>query len=375
MIKTKKNYSCGCGMNFGNRKDNYNAHINRINPCEALLKLQHQTTPENTPKTPETPETPEIPKKNEQQPLCVIVGENEKKYCCEFCNQNFVRKYCLDRHQNGRCKIKQSVVNKTNKQTENKLLEIDNKVNLILKQNEELRDINEELRDENEKLKKQIKKTKSVRSTKSIKNINSHNKTVNINQPNVNVNVNNNIIVNFNDLRLEDVDEKLFIQPIMNPKLQGKFIILQMIENIYINKTHPEYQNLIITDKNRGYVKIYNNGRWKTNDIHTINLVIDGIISQSKNILYDLKEKYINNVVANNRLNVSEKYINFCDLEYLADLEDEQANGDGNINNTLLIKRCKDFRDMVYKDTISMFHDSKDILTKTKTFNEKIIEL
>ena len=357
MVKNKKNYSCGCGMNFGNRKDNYISHINRINPCEALLNLQHQTTPENTPKAP-------------QIPLCVVVEENEKKYNCEYCNQNFVRKYCLDRHQNGRCKSKKSNINIINKQTENKLLEIDNKVNLILKQNEELRNRYEELRDENEKLKKQIIKNKSTKSTKSIKNINSHNKTVNINQPNVNVN--NNIIVNFNDLKLEDVDEKLFIQPIMNPKLQGKFIILQMIENIYINEAHLEYQNLIITDKNRGYVKIYNNGRWKTNDIHTINLVIDGIISQSKNILYDLKEKYINNVVANNRLNISEKYINFCDLEYLADLEDEQANGDGNINNTLLIKRCKDFREMVYKDTINMFHDSKDILTKT--FNEKTIQ-
>jgi beta-N-acetylglucosaminidase len=85
----------------------------------------------------------------------------------------------------------------------------------------------------------------------------------------------------------------------------------------------------------------------------------------------------MNNVVANNRLNISEKYINFCDLEYMADLEDEQANRDGNINNTLLIKRCKDFREMVYKDTINMFHDSKDILTKikTKNSNEKIIEL
>lgn len=30
---------------------------------------------------------------------------------------------------------------------------------------------------------------------------------------------------------------------------------------------------------------------------------------------------------------------------------------------------------MVYKDTINMFHDSKDILTKTKNSNEKIIKL
>ena len=47
--KREKNYSCLCGINFGNRKDNYMYHINRINPCEALAPK----TPEITLKTPE----------------------------------------------------------------------------------------------------------------------------------------------------------------------------------------------------------------------------------------------------------------------------------------------------------------------------------
>jgi hypothetical protein len=57
-----------------------------------------------------------------------------------------------------------------------------------------------------------------------------------------------------------------------------------MIENIYINENLPEYQNIVITDKNRGYVKIYNNGKWKTDNIQIINLVINGIIEHSKTI-------------------------------------------------------------------------------------------
>jgi len=71
-------------------------------------------------------------------------------------------------------------------------------------------------------------------------------------------------------------------------KLLGKEIILKTIENIYINEAHPEYQNIIVTDKNRGYVKIFNNGRWKTNDVKIINSVLDGIIEHSKMILDEL---------------------------------------------------------------------------------------
>jgi len=357
--KEKKNYGCLCGMNFGNRKDNYLYHINRINPCEALAQKTPKT-PEITPKTPEiTPKTPEL---NNNIVLCVEVKEVEEvkeiKYPCEFCNQNFSRKYSLDRHQNGRCKNKPKQIEQ--EIVDNKLIEIDNKLNIILKQNEELRD-------ENKKLKKQIKRTKKIKLTKTI---NSHNKNINIEQQNI---VNNNIVVNFNDMKLEDVDKKLFIQPIMNARLYGKAIILQMIENIYINEAHPEYQNFIITDKNRGYIKIYNGGKWKTDDIQMINFVIDGIITESKNILVELKQKYINNNPAQNRIDTSEKYINLCDLEYLGDLEDAQEN-DG-VNNIAIITRCKKFREMVYKDTINLFHDNKDLLLKSKNKTDKIIEL
>jgi hypothetical protein len=90
--------------------------------------------------------------------------------------------------------------------------------------------------------------------------------------------------VNFNNVNYNNVDRKLFVGPIMNTRLFGKETILKMIENIYINENLPEYQNIVITDKNRGYVKIYNNGKWKTDNIQIINLVINGIIEHSKTI-------------------------------------------------------------------------------------------
>jgi hypothetical protein len=198
-----------------------------------------------------------------------------------------------------------------------------------------------------------------------------NNNSNNTNSNNTNINIVNNFntqnIINFHNVNYLNVDKQLFINPIMNTKLFGKAIILQMIENIYINDNLPEYKNIIVTDKNRGYVKIYNNGKWKTDNVQIINLVIDGIISHSKTIWTELEQIYMNNYQAKNRLNTSKKYIDLCDPEYLGELEDNE-NLEG-INNKDEIKKCMDFRDMVYKDTINLFHDNKNILLKPKINN------
>jgi hypothetical protein len=376
-------YHCpNCGEIF-NKKSNYNYHINRKRPCVKITPIAPEITPnvlEIVPNTFEKPhnellcevkpinsvieiKTNEIGLKEYKNKPIIANGKNNKIFCCEFCNQIFSRKFCLDRHlNNNKCKMKlnqeqqKEDTNSNNpNQNDNKLNEYeniltqyDNKYNFILKR------LND-LENENKKLKMKIKKTKKTTN-------------ININQPNINLNQNN-ILINFNDLKLEDIDKKLFTIPLLNTKLHGKHIILQMIENVYINESHTEYQNILITDKNRGYIKIYNNGKWKTDNINTINIIIDGIINHSKNILVELKQQYINNLGARTRLNTSEKYVNLCDLEYLGDLEDEQLNEDVNNNNQ--IKRCKEFREMVYKDTINLFHDNKNLLLKPK--NNKVI--
>ena len=280
-------HSCpNCGEIF-NKKSTFVNHLNRKKPCVKITPKNHQKTPKNHQKTPQCFEIKESIK--EVKEVKEEIDEKENNFECEYCEKQFSRKFCLDRHLNGRCKKKPEENN-------NKIETNNDKLDLILKQNEELKN-------EIEKLKTKIKKTKKTTNN------------ININQQNINVN-----IINFNDLDYDVMDKKLFIQPIMNTRLQGKFIILQMIENVYINESHPEYQNIMVTDKNRGYVKIYNNGRWKTDNINTMNMVIDGIISHYLNILVELKHQYLNNVGAKNRLNTSEKYVNLCDLEYLGDL-------------------------------------------------------
>jgi len=404
-INGKVNYSCLCGMNFENRKDNYNRHINKKNPCSVVAQKNAQEMLKDV----------ELEQKNN--------SEDENNIYCPFCSNKFYKTINLDRHLEI-CKNKPEPVQNNKEQVNNKLIEINEKVNKILKEYEELKN-------KNAKLKKQIKKKKIP--------------TTMINQKN--------ILVNYNEMNLSKIDKELFIQPLLNDKIINKQKILKIIENIYINEKYPEYHNIIVTDKNRGYLKIYNNGEWKTYNFEPINTLIDGVLHQSKNIIFELKQDlvfkniesiYMNsnhpqyhklnvtekkqgslynklfttdnkqesikiydngdwkinneeliNMVINevvqqskhytielkqqynkgviNTLTTSEKYINYCDSEFLEELKEQQI--DDGIDNVNIIKRCVEFRDMVYKDTINLLHDKKNTLLKTQKNNDKVISL
>jgi hypothetical protein len=368
MIKIFKCYKCNVEFK---RKAHLYQHLNRKFPC-ANQELQIPPIFLQNPPNPDIINNQDIINNpgNQIDTSKKNISDIKIENICEFCNQSFTKKYNLDRHLNGRCKEKKKqeklkseerIIQEEKLKETKELVEIKQQLKEILKQNKELAKNYQSIKKDNNKLKKQLddKNSQSIKPTNNQTNINIVNNVVNNN--------NSQNTVNFNNVDYSNIDKKLFINPIMNTRLFGKAIILQMIENIYINENLPEYQNIVITDKNRGYVKVFNNGKWKTDNIQIINLVIDGIISHSKTIWNELKQFYINNSHAKNRLNTSKKYIDLCDLEYLDELEDEQDNDD--INNKNKIKQCKDFRDMVFKDTINLFHDNKNILLKPKLNN------
>ena len=420
--KEKILYSCPCGMLFGNRKDNYLRHMNKKKPCSKLLQNCSDTAPkllqnaptiiQDAPMIIQDLEIEHKMKKTEQE----SVKLEDKNIFCPYCSKKFCKNYNLNRHLDGRCKNKLEM-NKTNtkiEQENNKLNEIDIKLDKILKQNEELKN-------ENYKLKKQIKKTNKI--------------------------TNNIIVVNYHDHKLSEIDKKLFIQPLLNNI--GKQKILKIIENIYVNDNCPEYHNIVITDKNRGYLKIYENGEWKTYEINLINTLIDDVLNQSKTYILELKQKYIidniekiyindthpkynkfnkqtgifskfintnvkkkpigiysngkwksddkdlitmviNEILtqttnytivfkqpynknSEERLKTSEKYINYCDTEFLNELKEQQDNEE--MDNVDLIKRCINFRNMIFKDTVNLLHDNKNKILKTKINDKKNIEI
>lgn len=71
-----------------------------------------------------------------------------------------------------------------------------------------------------------------------------------------------------------------------------------------------------------------------------------------------------------NIINSKLQHLNNCDLEYLTDLEDEQMDGD--VDNKNKIKRWNEFREMVFKDMVNLFHDKKDIVISTHKKNKSI---
>ncbi len=41
---------------------------------------------------------------------------------------------------------------------------------------------------------------------------------------------------------------------------------------------NPENHNIYAVDKNRGYAKIYNDGRWQTQNINIIDAIINKVV-------------------------------------------------------------------------------------------------
>lgn len=239
----------------------------------------------------------------------------------------------------------------------------------ILKQNEENKKQQEELKNKIIQLEKITKDTsKKIKRNKSNYQIDkSTNNNLTSNSNNTNTNTNNlisnsnsnniNIQINkYGTENFDDLDNKLFLEPMM--KEIGKQIFLKMIKNVYINPDLPQNHNIVITDKNRQICKIHDGERWTTTDMTTITDLFGRIVEYSKTKHEQYVEKYRTNKKVNERLKVTKKYIDKCDKEYLAELEDED------FDNKSEIKQCNDFYEMVYKDIINLLHDYKDVIVK-----------
>lgn len=229
---------------------------------------------------------------------------------CIYCHKIYARKFCCDRHM--------------------KICNFKDNVNM----GQQLIKNIEKFEKENNQMKKNI----------TINNIN--NGTIN----------NNTIVINHRDMDYSLIDRNLYKNVIMDERKHGKEIIIGTIENIHVNEKLPCYHNIVITDKNRKHVKIYNDGKWNTSDVRIIQDVIDEILYQSKNIIKDLRIKA--SIRENDRLDISEKYIDLCD--------DENIDENNYFSNPYKKQRNVDFQNMVYEDTINLFHDNKKMLLKSK---------
>lgn len=139
---------------------------------------------------------------------------------------------------------------------------------------------------------------------------------------------------------------------------------------MFLNPEKPENHNIYVADKNRGYAKIYNDGRWQTQNINIIDTIINKVVDYYKLSIEEIKRDPERYEKIKNIINSKLQHLNNCDLEYLTDLEDEQIDDD--VNNKNKIKRWNEFREMVFKDMVNLFHDKKDIVINTHKKNKSI---
>jgi hypothetical protein len=349
-------YNCEiCGKNFGNKKCNYQTHINKKFPCKPKSQsntLEHITAQKNTLNKKVNTNTNKQAQNNEitiYKQIPIIISNQtksinnkpnpnpDKQFKCEYCSNTFTRNTSLTRHlEGGFCKVK--------KQNEN-----DEK-----KKIDELIELNKQLIKQNEDIKKELSQIKKCKNTNDIKigNVNNIN---NIKNENINIQINNYGTENY-----ADMDKKLFLEPML--KEIGKQIFLKMIKNVYLNPEFPENHNIVITDKNRQICKIYNDNRWITTDINMINDLLSRIIYFAKEKCIEYKDHPKQTEKIKARLNTTKKYIDKCDPDFLAELTNELE--EGNKENKKRIKECEEFYEMMYNDTINLLHDFKDIVLK-----------
>lgn len=189
------NYVCSsCGKNF-NKKSNYLNHIeNKKKPCKPNLFSNNSNSSDFLNSS--DLELNSINDKVNTQPI----QEINNTFKCIYCEVSFNKKYNLDRHLDGRCKIMNIKIEENNniqKNLENNdktsslvnidELDVDDKtktiLNLLLNQNKKLIEQVNRMQEENDKSKN--------KSTKTINNTNNTNNTTNNNTDNSTNNSNN----------------------------------------------------------------------------------------------------------------------------------------------------------------------------------------
>ena len=257
-----------------------------------------------------------------------IIMMFKKLHSCPLCLKNFGnRKDNLQTHLDRTgCGIAYIKLEEMKKQLEenNKQLDENNKQIEEIKQQNEKKDIDiMHLKEENEKLK---------------------NQTIIYNNCN---NTYNNYILqvnNFDDTKCEVVIKNLL-------KYMGKSIYLKTVEDIYLNNT--ENHNIYVGDKNRGIVKVWNNGIWQSKNMIVIDNIIDNIVKQFNLSIEEIKKDNDKYERLKERISNRMNYIKYCDTDYVEDLEDEP------LDNKEQIERCKDFRDLVFEEIKTLLHDNK----------------
>jgi hypothetical protein len=293
-----KEYLCDkCGKKF-DKKYNYQVHINRVNPCNAVsssikneikenqqeeIKNNNTTSPNNTLKI--------INISNDYLQKCI----NENK--CAYCDKKYARKSNVMHHIKNNCKKVKEIENERHiiftklkqEKEENRFEEINKK---LLETEKKLLETQEILilKEENKKIKatlenmqKELYKYKKISNNAVNSNINSNNNsnnTINNNQQNI-------TLVGYKEENLEKID-KSEILTIMKRGFQAP---VELTRTIHFNPKYPEFHNIFIPKINEKYGMVFTNNKWRLIDKNDL---IDDIYENKRDFIVQNFDNFIN---------------------------------------------------------------------------------
>ncbi len=235
-------YTCPtCSKEF-NKKDSFIKHTEKKKtPCVPQIPKHSETFQINSENSGIFP--------NSQPNSNIVIEDEEKNNICPNCYKSFSTGFNLNKHVKYNCKVL-----KLEKQ------EHDKKIELLLKENDEIK---KQLNNLTKELEKQKEKAY----------------TQNINKGNI-INNHNNIIIpqhklcDFGTEDLEKIDPKKILKVL---ELSGVHSLIGCLNNIHNNDDLPQYKNVFITDKSRDKALIWTDNEWK---VRSINRVVSDTVHQ-----------------------------------------------------------------------------------------------
>jgi len=233
-------------------------------------------------------------------PNCSILLQNSDcKATCEYCLRTFSRNSNLTKHLKT-CKKK--------KENEN---EKDKKIEELIKNQEEMKEIVEKLL---------LEKSNTI-TNNNTNNTNNTNNSTN-NSHNTTNNMTNNIIIhNYGDEDTKYITSDYILNLL---KYKPAKAIPELIKHTHFNEEHPENQNIKITNKKEPYIKVRKNDKWELqNKEDTINDLID---RQQVHLMDEVIEEKIEEKCSNSEKNNIERCNNLYneeDKEYMKRLYNE----------------------------------------------------
>jgi FtsZ-binding cell division protein ZapB len=256
--------------------------------------------------------------------------ENKIKYSCPLCLKDFGnKKDNYQKHLNktgcgvGITKLEEMKIK--NDKINMDILRLKEENEKLVEEDKKIKEENDKLKEENENLKKQAIIYNNCNNTY------------------------NNFILQINNF--DNTKCEVFIKNLL--KYMGKSIYVKTVEDIYLNNEKPENHNIYVADKNRQIVKIFNNGIWQSKNMIVIDKIIDNIVKQFNISIEEIKKDKEKYERLKERITSKMNYINYCDTDYVEDLEEFP------LDNKERIQRCKDFRDLVFDEIKTLLHDNK----------------